>query len=70
MKVVAFDPYLSPERATDLGVEKVELDALFRRADFITLHTPLTDKTRKIINARPSARCATGCASSIAREAG
>ena len=51
MKVVAFDPYLSPERATDLGVEKVELDALFRRADFITLHTPLTDKTRKIINA-------------------
>ena len=50
MKVVAFDPYLSPERATDLGVEKVELDALFRRADFITLHTPLTDKTRKIIN--------------------
>jgi D-3-phosphoglycerate dehydrogenase len=50
MKVVAFDPYLSPERATDLGVEKMELDALFRRADFITLHTPLTDKTRKIIN--------------------
>ena len=50
MKVVAFDPFLSPERATDLGVEKVELDALFRRADFITLHTPLTDKTRKIIN--------------------
>ena len=50
MKVVAFDPYLSLERATDLGVEKVEFDALFRRADFITLHTPLTDKTRKIIN--------------------
>jgi D-3-phosphoglycerate dehydrogenase / 2-oxoglutarate reductase len=51
MKVVVFDPYLSPERATDLCVEKVELDALFRRADFITLHTPLTDKTRKIVNA-------------------
>jgi D-3-phosphoglycerate dehydrogenase len=51
MKVVAFDPFLSPERATDLGVEKVELDTLLRRADFITLHTPLTDKTRKIINA-------------------
>ena len=50
MKVVAFDPFLSPERATDLGVEKVELDALFRRADFITLHTPLTDKTRRIIS--------------------
>ena len=51
MKVVAFDPFLSQERADDLGVEKVEIDQLFRRADFITLHTPLTDKTRNIINA-------------------
>jgi D-3-phosphoglycerate dehydrogenase len=51
MKVVAFDPFLSQDRADDLGVEKVELDELFRRADFITLHTPLTDKTRNIINA-------------------
>ena len=51
MKVVAYDPFLSPERASDLGVEKVELDELFKRADFITLHTPLTDKTRNIISA-------------------
>jgi D-3-phosphoglycerate dehydrogenase len=51
MKVIAYDPYLSPERAVDLGVEKVELDELFKRADFITLHTPLTDKTRNIIDA-------------------
>ena len=51
MKVIAFDPYLSPERAFDLGVEKVELDELLKRADFITLHTPLTDKTRNIIDA-------------------
>ena len=51
MKVIAYDPYLSPERAVDLGVEKVELDELFRRADFITLHTPLTDKTRNIVDA-------------------
>ncbi len=51
MKVIAYDPYLSPERALDLGVEKVELDTLFARADFISLHTPLTDKTRNIINA-------------------
>ena len=51
MKVVAFDPFLSQERADNLGVEKVEVDELFRRADFITLHTPLTDKTRNIINA-------------------
>ena len=39
-------------RRRDLGVEKVELDELFRRADFITLHTPLTDKTRNIIDAK------------------
>src|SRR5207253_10972119 len=51
MKVIAFDPFLSPERALELGVEKVELDELLRRADFITLHTPLTDKTRNIIDA-------------------
>jgi D-3-phosphoglycerate dehydrogenase len=51
MKVIAYDPYLSAERALKLGVEKVELDELLRRADFITLHTPLTDKTRNIINA-------------------
>jgi D-3-phosphoglycerate dehydrogenase len=52
MRVIAYDPYLSPERAIDIGVEKVELDELFRRADFITLHTPLTDKTRNIIDAK------------------
>ena len=51
MKVIAFDPFLAQQRADDLGVEKVELDELFKRADFITLHTPLTDKTRNIINA-------------------
>src|SRR3569833_1186516 len=51
MKVIAFDPFLSPERAVDIGVEKVELDDLFKRADFITLHTPLTDKTRNILDA-------------------
>ena len=51
MKVIAYDPFLSIDRAGDLGVEKVELDELFKRADFITLHTPLTDKTRNIIDA-------------------
>ncbi len=50
MKVVAYDPYLSPDRAADLGVEKVELSDLFARADFITLHTPLTEATRNIID--------------------
>jgi D-3-phosphoglycerate dehydrogenase len=52
MKVIAYDPYLSPQRALDLGVEKVELEELLRRADFISLHTPLTEKTRNIIDAR------------------
>ena len=47
MKVIAYDPFLSDERARDLGVEKVELDDLLARADFITLHTPLTDPTRQ-----------------------
>ena len=51
MKVIAFDPFLSPERAVQLGVEKVELDDLIKRADFITLHTPLTEKTKNIIDA-------------------
>src|SRR5438094_6456708 len=45
MKVIAFDPFLSPERAVALGIEKVQLDALLARADFLTLHTPLTDTT-------------------------
>ena len=51
MRVIAFDPFLTPERAMEIGVEKVELDQLLARADFITLHTPLTDKTRYILNA-------------------
>ncbi|MBB4659004.1 phosphoglycerate dehydrogenase [Parvularcula dongshanensis] len=51
MKVVAFDPYLTAERAVELGVEKLELQDLLARADFITLHTPLTDQTRNILDA-------------------
>ena len=50
MKVVAYDPFLSPERAIELGVDKVELNDLLARADFITLHTPLTDQTRGILS--------------------
>jgi D-3-phosphoglycerate dehydrogenase len=51
MKVVAFDPFLSPERAIELGVEKVELDELLARADVITLHVPMTEKTKNILSA-------------------
>ena len=60
MRVVAFDPYLSHERAVDLGVEKVELDELLTRADFITLHTPLTDGTRNLLNAESLAKTRKG----------
>src|ERR1700723_678340 len=60
MKVIAFDPFLTLERAQQLGVEKVELDQLFQRADFITLHTPLNDQTRNIIDAKALARCKKG----------
>src|ERR1700683_590160 len=42
MRVIAYDPFLSQERADELGVEKVELDGLLARADIITLHTPMT----------------------------
>jgi D-3-phosphoglycerate dehydrogenase len=60
MRVIAYDPFLSAERAVQLGVEKVELAELWRRADFITLHTPLTDKTRNIINADSLAQTKNG----------
>ena len=51
MKVLGFDPFLTPDRAKQLGIEKVELDELLAQADFISLHTPLTDATRNIISA-------------------
>ncbi|MCE3248303.1 MAG: phosphoglycerate dehydrogenase, partial [Geminicoccaceae bacterium] len=60
MRVIASDPYLSPERAADLGVEKVDLDALLGRADVISLHTPLTETTRHILDARALARTRPG----------
>jgi D-3-phosphoglycerate dehydrogenase / 2-oxoglutarate reductase len=50
MRVIAFDPYLTEQRAVDLGVEKVELDDLIARADIITLHTPLTEVTKNILS--------------------
>ena len=50
MNVVAFDPFLTEERAVELGVEKVELDELFAKADFITIHVPKNEKTAGLIN--------------------
>ncbi len=60
MKVVAYDPFLSAERAVALGVDKVALDELFARADFVTLHTPLTDATRNLIDAAAIAKMKRG----------
>ena len=50
MKVIAYDPFLSEERAAQIGVKKIELDELLAKADFITMHVPLTDKTRNILS--------------------
>ena len=69
MKVVAYDPFLSEERANRMGARKVELEGLLRESDFITLHVPLTDRTRNILsrealgNTKPGVRiinCARG----------
>ena len=60
LRVIAYDPFLSPERAVDLGVDKVELDDLFARADIITLHTPLTDATRAILDKNALAKMRKG----------
>ena len=60
MRVAAYDPFLSAERAIELGVEKVELDELFERADFISLHVPMTDKTRNIVDAAAIAKMKKG----------
>jgi D-3-phosphoglycerate dehydrogenase len=50
MKVIAYDPFLSPERAVQIGVEKVELEELLARADIISLHVPMTEKTKNILS--------------------
>lgn len=60
MKVVAYDPFLSADRAAAMNVEKLEMEALLARADFITLHTPLNDATRYILNKDSLAKCKKG----------
>ncbi len=60
MKVIAYDPFLSTEKAASIQVEKVELDELLGRADFISLHTPLTDSTRNLLNKDSLAKCKKG----------
>jgi len=60
MKVVAFDPFLSEKRALELGVEKAELHDVLARADFVTLHTPLTEQTKNILSRENIARMKKG----------
>ncbi len=60
MRVIAYDPYLSPERAEDLCIQKVNLDELLGRADFISLHVPLNDSTRNLIDAAALAKAKKG----------
>jgi D-3-phosphoglycerate dehydrogenase len=60
MRVIAYDPYLSEERANDLGIEKVELNDLLARADFITLHVPMTPETKNILSADAIAKTKKG----------
>ena len=60
MRVIAFDPFLSAERAQEIGVEKVELDDLLARADVITLHTPMTAQTKNILSAENIAKTKNG----------
>ena len=50
MNILAYDPYFTREAARELGIEIIALDDLFARSDFITLHTPLTDETRGLID--------------------
>ena len=60
MRVIAYDPYLTEKRALDLGVEKVELEEIFARAEIITLHTPLTEATRNILSREAIAKLKKG----------
>jgi D-3-phosphoglycerate dehydrogenase len=60
MKVIAYDPFMSDDRAKQMGVQKAELDELLAKADFITLHVPLTEKTRNILSREALARTKRG----------
>jgi D-3-phosphoglycerate dehydrogenase len=60
MRVIGYDPFLSEERAIDLGIERVSLDELLVRADFVTLHTPMTEATRGMLDAKALAKLKPG----------
>lgn len=56
MKVLAYDPFVAPEKAKSMGVEMADLDTIFKEADFITVHLPLNNETRDIIDAEDIAK--------------
>jgi D-3-phosphoglycerate dehydrogenase len=60
MTVIGYDPVLSPDLAARAGIELVDLDELFERSDFITVHTPLNDATRSLLNRETLAKCKQG----------
>ncbi len=60
MNVIACDPFFTEERSKEIGVEKVEMDELLSRADFMSFHTPLNDSTRNLLNAKTMAKCKKG----------
>lgn len=60
MKVIAYDPFLAPERAVELGVETVDLGDLLSRADIVSLHVPMTEHTRNILSAENLGRTKAG----------
>ena len=60
MRLIAHDPFISEQVAADLGVELVSLDDLFARADYVSLHMPSNDKTRRLVNAERLKRAKKG----------
>ena len=60
MRVLSYDPFLTPERANILGVKKVELDELLQKADIISLHVPMTEQTKNILNKDTLKKCKKG----------
>lgn len=56
MTVIGYDPYITEERAHQVGVELVDFDTLLAKSDYITIHTPLTKETENMINAETIAK--------------
>ncbi len=56
LRVLGYDPYIEPQHLLDLGIEPVDLDTLLRNADYVSLHAPLTEANRRLINAEALAK--------------